>query len=132
MRSSGQEQAEHFIRTVPKEPNHLPPVIDVEVHLNHPVAKVRKELRSMAKILEEHYQQRPILYVTYDTYHQYIEGDFQEFDIWIRDILKPPSLDKWIFWQYSNRGRIEGIDTYVDINVFEGDLARFKSYFHLD
>lgn len=131
MRSNGKKQAEHFIKTVPKEANHLPPAIDVEIHLNHPVEKVKTELRSMAKALEDHYQQRPILYVTYDTYNQYIQEDFQEFDIWIRDIVKPPSLNKWLIWQYSNRGRIEGIETYVDINAFQGDFSQFKNHFIL-
>lgn len=128
MRSSGKQQAQHFIKTVPDEPGRLPPVIDVEIHLNHPVDKAKKELYSMLTELEKHYHQKPILYVTYDTYHQYIEGDFQEYPIWFRDILKPPSIGdrQWLFWQYSNRGRVEGIDTYVDLNVYSGSLEQLR------
>ncbi|RAL24147.1 GH25 family lysozyme [Thermoflavimicrobium daqui] len=133
MRSSGEDQAKKFISIVPKEKNSLPPVIDVEIHLQHDKNKVRKELRNLAGKLQQQYEKKPILYVTYDTYNQYIKGDFHEFDIWIRDILKFPTLDnrKWLFWQYSNRGRVDGIDTYVDINVFNGDYNEFKKKFSL-
>lgn len=130
MRSSGEEQAKHFIRIVPREADRLPPVIDLEIHLNHDREQVRRELHRMSDELERHYGKKPILYVTYDTYETYVEGDFKDFDIWIRDIVISPSLDReWLFWQYSNRGRVQGIDTYVDINVFQGSLEEFKRDF---
>ncbi|MDQ0417613.1 lysozyme [Croceifilum oryzae] len=131
MGSSGEEQAIHFIKTVPKQLDSLPPVIDVEIHLEHDPDKVRKELRELALRMEQEYKTKPILYVTYDTYHTYINGHLNEFDIWIRDIFKFPTLgsQKWAFWQYSNRGRVSGIDRYVDINVFSGTSEQFKQRF---
>lgn len=130
MRSSGKEQARHFMQIVPAESDRLPPVIDVEIHLNHPVDKVRQELYAMMVELEKNGYQKPILYVTYDTYNRYIKGDFGGYRIWIRDIVKPPSLDRdWTFWQYTNRGRIDGIKTYVDINVYQGSLQDFQKQF---
>lgn len=124
MQSTGKDQAAHFIRTVPKEPDALPPVIDIEIHLDHSPQKVRQELQEMSDLLEKHYDKKPILYVTYDTYYTYIEGAFPDHKIWIRDIVKHPDLNgrEWVIWQYSNRGRVQGIDTYVDINVLRGDL----------
>ena len=117
MRSPGKVQAEHFISIVPMEED----VIDVEIHLKHDPEVVR-QFHGMADELEKHYGKKPILYVTYDTYETYVEGYFQDFDIWIRDILKFPTLNRdWLFWQYSNRRRIEGIDeNYVDITFIGG------------
>ncbi|SFX73064.1 lysozyme [Thermoactinomyces sp. DSM 45891] len=131
MGSSGEEQAIHFINTVPKQSDSLPPVIDVEIHLEHNQDKVRKELRTLAFKMEQEYKTKPILYVTYDTYHTYIKDHLNEFDIWIRDIFKFPTLgrQKWALWQYSNRGRVNGINSYVDINVFNGTLEEFKQRF---
>jgi lysozyme len=50
-----------------------------------------------------------------------------------RDIIMPPSIGerKWSFWQYCNRGRIKGIDTFVDINVFSGTLDVMKERYGL-
>ncbi|PKM52732.1 MAG: glycoside hydrolase [Firmicutes bacterium HGW-Firmicutes-7] len=121
--STGEEQANNFIRTVPVESDSLPPVIDLEVNKRENKEMVVKNLEVMIDRLEEIYGKKPIIYVTYDTYNAFVKGSFQECDIWIRDIMKLPRLEdeqKWVFWQYCNRGRIEGIDTYVDINVFHG------------
>jgi len=128
MRSSGEEQGKLFIQTVPKEEDNLPPVIDIEIDLNHDHKKVRREIKDFANLLEDHYKQKPILYVTKATYQVYIKGDFKNYDLWVRDILKPPFYAKnnWLIWQYSNRGRIDGINGYVDENFFKGDKKKFR------
>lgn len=121
--STGESQANNFIKIVPVEGNSLPAVIDVEVNVSDNKEVVRENIKVMIEMLTETYGKRPILYVTYDTYNTFVKGHFEECNIWIRDIIKPPVLtDKreWTFWQYCNRGRIKGIDTYVDINVFHG------------
>ncbi|WP_141506139.1 GH25 family lysozyme [Paenibacillus luteus] len=131
-RSSGAEQAGHFIKVVPNEEASLPPVLDIEIALTHNVSTIQNEIRAMGAKLEEVYMKKPILYVTYDTFNTYIGSDFEEYEIWIRDIVMHPALKNkrdWLFWQYCNRGRIEGIDTYVDINVFNGNQAAFDAKF---
>lgn len=128
-KSSGKEQAENFIKVVPLEKGCLPPVIDIEENGLHKET-FKKELTDFIKLLEEKYKQKPILYVVYPLYDEYIRGDFKQYPIWIRDIVKPPKLSdkkQWLFWQYCNRGRIEGISTYVDLNVFDGDTSKLKS-----
>jgi lysozyme len=118
MRSSGQTQAAHFISVVPLEEKALAPVIDLEISLDHPPELVRQELRAFADALETHYGKQPILYVTYETYSQYVDGHFTEYTLWIRDVLFAPRLNReWQLWQYSNRGRVPGIQSYVDKNV---------------
>ncbi|WP_243648645.1 GH25 family lysozyme [Hazenella coriacea] len=131
MQSTGEEQAANFTKIVPKQANSLPPVIDIEIALYHDQEKARKGIQVLADRMEQHYGKKPILYVTYDRYDRYVKGHFEGYEIWIRDIVKPPTLDerKWLIWQYSNRGRIDGIDTYVDINVFNGDLEQFNRTF---
>ncbi|WP_425449309.1 GH25 family lysozyme [Dethiothermospora halolimnae] len=130
--SSGLGQAENFINTVPKEEYCLPPVIDIEISLGEDKEIIKKELWDLIISLEDYYNKKPILYVTYATYDKYIKGDYLDYDIWIRDIIKFPKLKddrNWLFWQYSNRGRVKGIETYVDINVFNGNLEEFNKLF---
>ncbi|MGA8943149.1 MAG: GH25 family lysozyme [Thermoactinomyces sp.] len=131
MRSPGKVQASNFIQTVPVKQETLPPVIDIEIHLKHDPGKVRQELQSLADELEKHYRKRPIFYVTYDTYEQYIKGYFEDYDLWIRDIFKHPALEdrNWLIWQYSCRERVDGIDGFVDINAFHGNWEAFKKKF---
>jgi lysozyme len=120
--SSGNEQAENFISLVPDEDGMLPPVIDIEVWGDSKEVYVR-ELTDLITRVEQHYGKKPILYVMYPYYEEYIKGSFEDYPIWIRDIVKYPSLSdgrKWTFWQYCNRGHVKGIATYVDINCFSG------------
>jgi lysozyme len=32
----------------------------------------------------------------------------------------------WTFWQYSNQGKVTGIETSVDLNVFNGSIEQFQ------
>lgn len=62
---SGADQAANFIRTVPKEPGSLPPVIDAE-HMGPcrsgtPVSDVRGEILAFINLVDAHYGKRPII-----------------------------------------------------------------------
>ncbi|MGN1480946.1 GH25 family lysozyme [Porcipelethomonas sp.] len=137
--SSGKTQAENFINTVPKTDNMLPPVIDLEYYgeygVNPPDSdETRKNLQCMSDMLCDYYGMKPIIYVTDVTYERYIKGYFQENDIWYRSIWKKAMLSdkrKWTFWQYCNRGRLdgyEGAEQYIDLNVFSGSRTEFENY----
>ena len=129
MTSSGKNQAANFIRVVPAEDGSLPPVVDVET-TGADRGALLAELRDLVGALEQAYGQKPILYAVRATYNDYIKGEFDGCPIWIRDIVKPPALfgnTGWHFWQYCSRGHVEGIDTYVDLNVFYGDSNDLES-----
>jgi lysozyme len=124
--SPGIAQARHFIATVPRESGCLPPMVDIE-ESGLTQEKFQRELTDFLTTVESHYGQKPILYVVYSLYEQYIKGDFLQYPIWIRDVVKPPRLSdnrKWLIWQYGHRGRIPGISTFVDLNVWNGDLTK--------
>ncbi|WP_309728275.1 GH25 family lysozyme [Chamaesiphon sp. OTE_75_metabat_556] len=132
---SGREQAQNYIDTVPKQPGTLPPVIDLEFSGNcrsQPTqAKLEQELNTFITIVEKFYRKRPILYVTYEFYDRYLRDRYPTQPIWISDFYSfnklPILIDgkQWLFWQYSEPGRISGISTLVDLNVFNGDKTQF-------
>ncbi len=137
--SEGKTQGQHFIKTVPADKESLPPVIDVEFYgdkeKNPPDhGEVKKELSTMVKMLEEHYGKRVIIYTTNKAYDLYIKNDFEECDIWIRDVFSKPSLPDdraWTFWQYTDREQLAGYngeESSIDVNVFHGDEKAFREY----
>ena len=137
--SSGEDQAENFISTVSKIDNMLPPVIDLEFYgdkeKNPPEQKaVREQLDRMLKKLEDHYGQKPIIYATEKSYSLYLAGAYEEYDIWIRNVITGPSLSdnrQWTFWQYTNREQLKGYqgkEKYIDMNVFSGTPEEFSAY----
>ncbi|MEO8853984.1 MAG: hypothetical protein ABI359_09400 [Ginsengibacter sp.] len=51
--------------------------------------------------------------------------------MWIAHYLQPdkPRIEKsWVFWQHSEKGRVDGINAPVDFNVFYGDSADFNNF----
>ncbi len=137
--SSGITQAENFIGTVAPFDGMLPPVIDLEFYgdkENDPPDRdaVTTELKAMLSALEEHYGLKPIIYATEKSYELYLSNDYNEYDIWIRNVITKPHLydDRdFTFWQFTNRGRLDGYngeEKYIDINVFRGTKDEFLSY----
>lgn len=137
--STGKAQADHFIATVKKTEGMLPPVIDLEFYgdkeNNPPKQKqVRNQLDDMLKKLEDYYGQKPIIYATEKSYSLYLSDAYEEYDIWIRNVITGPSLvdnRQWTFWQYTNRARLEGYhgkEKYIDMNVFNGTPEEFAAY----
>lgn len=133
----GLEQAEHFIRTALLDSISLPPVIDLEFvgYCKDVPARdtVVQEIKACIDRVTEHCGRPPLLYVTNDFYATYIAGNFADCPIWIRDIIGKPELPdgrKWTFWQFANRGHASGITGPVDLNVFHGDEATFRSFLY--
>lgn len=125
------EQARWFIRNVPKDPNALPHVLDMEWNPYSPTctlrpdgAKVRSEARIFLDILERHYGKRPILYTTVDFYRDTDIGRLKGTQFWLRSVADHPHRvyggEKWTFWQYTGTGVVPGVPGPVDINVFAG------------
>ena len=121
MLSSGKEQAKYYISKVPISKDAFPPIIDLEIPTKYDKEVVNKELKDMIDILQEHYKKRVIIYVTKHTYKKYIDGEFLLNPIWFRNVKYYPKIDRWDIWQYSNRGRVYGIDGFTDRNVLKLD-----------
>jgi lysozyme len=125
------EQADWFIRNVPKVKGALPPVIDVEWnHLSSckrrpSRATVLEKMQVFMDRLERHYGQRPVIYTTPDFYADNLQGAFLDYPFWLRSTAQHPSKvypgRNWLFWQYSGSGLSKGVTGQIDLNVFNGD-----------
>ncbi len=95
---------------------------------------MEEQLKTMLDILEKHYNQKPIIYATEKSYKLYLSGDYEEYDIWIRNVITKPSLSddrQWTFWQYTNRKQLDGYsgeEKYIDVNVFNGNARQYEEY----
>jgi len=125
MTSSGAAQADFYISKVSDSDKTLPPIIDLEISTKKYKKKdVMKNLEEMVDKLEKHYKKRVIFYVNYNTYNAYIKGEFPKNKIWITDYKYFPRIkedNRWVIWQVSRRGRIEGIPGFTDKNVLRYD-----------
>ncbi len=125
-------QAANFIAAVPAAASMLPPAVDVEFSGNcanpPPIAQIRSELQILLMQLELAYGRKPILYVTRDAYARIVEGGFADYPLWVRNVFWRPHVatpHRWLFWQFADRSRIDGVRRPVDLNVFHGSRAAF-------
>lgn len=127
---SGKVQAKNFIANVQLEPGDLPPVLDIEQLYGTNPAKMRKEVQDWLTVVEEHYKVKPIIYTYVTFYADYMDGAFDRYPLWAAHYLeknKPRINRPWMFWQHSEKGRVNGIVTRVDFNVFNGDSSDFEN-----
>ncbi len=135
---TGSEQADWFIRNVPKSASALPPVIDVEYNhgsrcKSRPSRQtVLKKMKTFMDKLEAHYGQRPIIYTAPDFYEDNLQGEFAGHAFWLRSTAAHPKKvypdRKWLFWQYSGTGLSHGVRGEIDLNVFNGDPASWNRW----
>ncbi len=126
---SGKAQAVNFIETVKLSKGDLPPVLDVEQTNGASVADLQQRVADWLQMVEKKYGVKPIIYTNADFYTHFLAGRFDDYPLWVAHYLvkdKPRIQRKWHFWQHSETGRVNGIEPYVDFNVFNGDSTAFR------
>lgn len=133
--SPGETQTDNFIGAVPITEGALPPVVDIEFYgsyLQTPkdAESVRPILDALLTRLEEHYGQKPILYVTERSYRLYVRGRYQDYPLWVSFPMVEPFWRNWTFWQYSHHAEMDGYrgtENYIDLNVFRGTAEQLAA-----
>lgn len=130
-KSSAKRQAEYFCRMVWLEEGDLPPVLDVEVDVERSYGpqKLRSEVLTWLRIVEKHYGVIPIIYASYAYKQKYLDGkEFEKYPFWIAHyyVKELEYEGEWSFWQHTDVGEVDGINGYVDVDVFNGSSSEFE------
>lgn len=126
---SGKAQAENFINSVELSPGDLPPVLDIEQAYGVPGTTLRERAKEWLQTIQDYYHIQPIIYTNVDFYRLYLKDDFDGYPLWVAHYLqkeRPRIYRDWAFWQHSEAGRVNGILTRVDFDVFNGDSIEFR------
>ncbi|WP_213521764.1 GH25 family lysozyme [Nonlabens sp.] len=125
------KQAHHFMESVSIAKGDLPPVLDIEdISTIQNKKSLRKGLKNWIQIIETHYGVQPIIYSGEAFYRDVLRSDayFNDYPrIWIANYngVASPRIS-WKFWQYTDRMPVDGIETLVDANVFNGSREEFN------
>lgn len=124
-------QAENFIQSVKLKKGDFPPILDIER-----LSKIQSKenlilgIKNWLKLVEEHYEVKPIIYTGKCFYqHHLINQGFDNYPLWIASYSSTISggID-WEFWQFSETGKVKGINHSVDLNVFNGTKEALKAH----
>lgn len=125
-------QAKNYLDKVPLEPGDLPPVLDVEEDDGASREMIISRMQAWLDIVEARYKVKPIIYTNLKFYYNYVAGNFDQYPLWIAKYNSvPPQLvnDKQLkIWQYGHKGRVDGIEGHVDLNVFIGSGEDFRRF----
>lgn len=120
--SSIDDQFANFTQVVKLEEQDIIPLIDVETRSGWTNKQLQDSVKKFADLIEAHYGVRPMIYTSSSFFNNYLGPDFAKYPLFIARYSKSePQLNygaKWILWQFSDRGRIQGIDAYVDLCRF--------------
>jgi len=147
----GAKQAAAFLKILGNDPGELPPVLDIEAKTTNP-AQYAAYSETWLKIVEDALKRRPVIYTAawYWNSTMLIGGKYPawapNYPLWVAhyplkegfppltDIEEgkykpamPKSWTTWTIWQYTERGRVDGIVTdgrpaNVDLNAFQSSL----------
>ena len=122
-----EEQYKNFMSVVNQGVQDLIPVIDIEERAWKPSKQICDSLDKFSEMVEAHWGVKPIIYTHQRFYNTLLQRSFDDHILWIARYgayrFKPsPSLEddrECTIWQYSNRGVVEGINGYVDLNTLD-------------
>jgi lysozyme len=132
--SPGGAQAENFVAAVGGSFGELPPAVDVEFAGNcrqwESVERIRGELGVFLARVEAEAGRPPIVYATAQAYNRILDGRFDAHPSWSRSLFgrpRVPPSGRWLFWQFADNGRVPGVATRVDLDVFAGSRTDFEA-----
>jgi lysozyme len=114
------------------KPGDLPPVVDIEVLANNSLPDLPVQLRSFLDLIQGHYGVKPIVYSGLSFASAQLQG-FGDHPLWLAEYTNAPAprlpggWTTWTFWQYSQSGRVDGVNGAVDLDRFNGDEAALRA-----
>ncbi len=113
----------------------LPPVIDVETMSGQSRQTVLDKVATWIKHVEEKTHRTPIIYTgAYFWDDNKLGSTFNAYPLWAANYvngdcpLVSDSWSYWHFWQYSDKGKVSGISSGMDVNRFNGTLEELKAF----
>ena len=131
------KQAAHYLRTVGELSKHdFPPVLDVEISDHTKPEKLLSGVLTWLEEVEKASGRRPIIYTDNGFADKVLtDSRLSRYPLWIADyateihsLPKPWQKSGWSLWQYSEKGRVDGVTGDIDINRFSGSLAELTAF----
>lgn len=127
-------QAKFFVKTVKLNKGDLPPILDIEqLPENQSVDSLKVGLHRWLDYVDAHYNVKPIIYSGESYYKDFLKDEFSDYTFWVANynFWEENIKENWLFWQFSEKGIVNGINENVDINIYNGSpkMLRYLTIF---
>ncbi len=128
------KQAENFLKQISLEQGDLPPVLDIENYSQtQSLSSLKSGVLKWLQKVEKETGVKPIIYTYYKYYESHFSDDerFNDYQFWLARYGRNQIYNKpggnWIFWQYTQFGKLSGVEGNVDLNVFFGSFQELSA-----
>jgi lysozyme len=129
-----QQQLYNFMSQCRPGDQDLIPMIDIETKSDLPTEGFQDSLLKFLDMVEKTYRQKPLLYTFANFYDHYLSGKIDDYKLMIAQYTKREPLladgKDICLWQYTGKGRINGINSFVDKSRFMGRHGMKEIRFH--
>jgi lysozyme len=123
-KTSLEVQLKNFMMQCRPGDQDLIPMIDVESTGKLPTEEFCDSLIRFLEMVTEAYHQKPLVYTGNNFYNKYLQHKIDDYQLMIAKYAdaEPELFDDrdYIIWQYTAKGRINGINGFVDKSRFMG------------
>jgi GH25 family lysozyme M1 (1,4-beta-N-acetylmuramidase) len=127
-------QARHFVHVVRPTHGDLQLVLDLETAGGKSAADVWAWTQAFIAEVKRLTGRPGIIYTGYRFWRDHVGGPKDNLDcpLWLAAYthstpLVPRAWSRWTFWQYSEKGKLSGVQGHVDQDYFRGTPAQLKS-----
>ena len=128
------KQLENFMTQCRPGDQDLIPMIDVETKSGLSTPEFRDSLTKFITLVEEAYKQKPLIYTFTNFYNAHLQGVVDGYPLMIAQYngIEPELKDgrDITLWQYTGKGRINGINGFVDKSRFLKNHGLREIRFH--
>ena len=133
---SAKSQADHFLNETKSiiESADFPPVLDVEDGKGISQSQLAAKVREWLSIVESAIRRKPIIYCSPGIWNSEVGRDFSEYPVWVAHYTSKPNptlpigWTNWKIWQFTDKGRVAGINGDVDLDRFNGSMKQLKAF----
>ncbi|KAF7764925.1 lysozyme [Pseudoalteromonas citrea] len=113
-------QAKNFINQVKSVDMSLLPMVDVEITKNQTPHVIASRLHAYLQYVNASLGCKPIIYSSRNFWSKNIGATFAAYPVWLAEynatLTPPKGIDNVVLWQYSDKGKIAGINHEVDLD----------------
>lgn len=127
-RVGAREQFDNFVKNVDRSKQDIIPMVDFEKYGSAKNARnAVAQLKEFCRLVKGHFGVYPMIYTNERIYNEHLSKDFKQYHLFIANYKqRRPELKgdaRYTIWQFSERGRIEGIKERVDLDRFHPDFS---------
>ena len=124
-------QAKNFVKQVGSVSMTLVPMVDVEVTKGQTGSSIASRLESYVQYISATLGCKPIIYSSRNFWLKDIGPAFNDHLFWLADYSEildvPKGLKQLVIWQYSDKGKVNGVGTEVDMDRILGGVKSLES-----